>query len=191
MMESSALRQAIEIVHVPSQVRLVRSAPLPDGVLLLLRIAAGEEDAEAEASRLSDRPPEVVHRAAIFFIEQILLNPDADCYRVLGVSPEAGTNELRRNMALLLKWLHPDLDRNAARSALAKRVTMAWDSLKTPERRAAYDAHRRSGSKPAAGSPSRRSDRVKASKRAYSTTRSDRADLLRRGLSMLLGRPWR
>ena len=52
---------------------------------------------------------------------------------------EASHSELRRNMTLLLQWLHPDLDRREARSVFAARVTRAWNDLKTPERRAAYD----------------------------------------------------
>ena len=42
-------------------------------------------------------------------------------------------------MALLLRWLHPDLDRHGERSVFAARVTRAWNDLKTQERRAAYD----------------------------------------------------
>ena len=42
-------------------------------------------------------------------------------------------------MTLLLQWLHPDLDHREARSVFAAKVTRAWNDLKTPERRAAYD----------------------------------------------------
>jgi hypothetical protein len=46
-------------------------------------------------------------------------------------------------MAILLRWLHPDRDRYAERDAFAVRVTRAWNNLKTPEQRAAYDLLRR------------------------------------------------
>jgi hypothetical protein len=143
MNHAEALKIAIDLMHVPSGVRLVRSAPLPDGVLMLLRIAAGDEEATSEATDWAGRSRETVREAAAFFIEQILLCPDADSYRVLGASPEATSAELRRNMALLLRWLHPDLDRQGERSVFAGRVTLAWDDLKTQERRAAYDRSRR------------------------------------------------
>ena len=81
----------------------------------------------------------MVREAAAFFIEQILLYPDADSYRVLGARPGATYGELRRNMALLLRWLHPDLDPHGERTVFAARVTRAWNDLKTEERRAAYD----------------------------------------------------
>ena len=51
----------------------------------------------------------MVREASAFFIEQILLGPDADSYRVLGADRNAAAAELRRNMALLLRWLHPDM----------------------------------------------------------------------------------
>jgi hypothetical protein len=144
MGRAPALRVAIDLMHMPSRVRLVRSDPLPDGVLMLLQIAAGDKEAETDAAELTGRSHDVVREAAAFFIEQILLGPDTDSYRRLGASPQATSSELRRNMALLLKWLHPDLDRQGVRSLFARRVTGAWNDLKTPERRAAYDEARRS-----------------------------------------------
>src|ERR1700732_3248057 len=139
MSEKMALKVAIDLLHVPSQVRLVRSEPLPDGVLTLLRMAAGDDEAEHTAAATADRPREVIRRAAVFFIEQILFAPNTDSYRVLGVDPRARAGELRRNAALLLRWLHPDVDALGERSIFVSRVTEAWNNLKTPERRAAYD----------------------------------------------------
>jgi hypothetical protein len=45
-------------------------------------------------------------------------------------------------MALLLRWLHPDVAAGAERSVFTARITAAWDDLKTPERRAGYDETR-------------------------------------------------
>src|SRR5262249_93276 len=74
------------------------------------------------------------------------LHPYADSYRVLGATSEASYSELRRNMTLLLQWLHPDVDRGDGRSVFAARVTRAWNDLKTPERRAPYDRAQSSAS---------------------------------------------
>ena len=144
-----ALRIALDLRSVPSRVHHVRAEPLPEGVPLLLRIAAGEPDAERRALELIDRPLTEIREAAAFFIEQILLAPDASSYRVLGTTPEASSAELRRNMALLMRWLHPDVECEGERNVFAGRVTSAWDDLKTPERRAAYDRRRASVSPPA------------------------------------------
>ena len=133
------LKLAIDLVQCPSQVQALRSAPLPDGALILLRIAAGDEEATRQATASGSRSVDTVREAAGFFIEQLLLYHDADSYRVLGARPGATYGELRRNMALLLRWLHPDLDPGGERTVFTARVTGAWNNLKTAERRAAYD----------------------------------------------------
>src|SRR6188768_949068 len=105
MMErSDAMREAIGLLHCPSQVRTVRSAPLPDDLLLLLRIVSGDDEAMNQAAESEGRARDVIRNAATFFIEQVMLHPSADSYRVLGAGPNATFGELRRNMALLLRW---------------------------------------------------------------------------------------
>jgi hypothetical protein len=56
-------------------------------------------------------------------------------------------------MRWLMKWLHPDRERSGWESALAERVSSAWQDLKSRDRRGEYDrlhprgkseAHRRS-----------------------------------------------
>lgn len=196
MSDKMALKIAIELMHLPSQVRLVRSEPLPDGVLILLRIAAGDEEADRTAIDLMDRSRETIRQAATFFIEQILFAPNADSYRVLGANPQASAGELRRNVALLLRWLHPDLDHEGERSIFIGKVTAAWNNLKTPERRAAYDElSKPSGKNGKAKSGRRRSKRplsVALSRRAWRgadasvPSGADRIGFFRRALSVLL-----
>ena len=133
------VKVAIDLMHLPSQARRMRAAPLPDDVVVLLRVASGDEETISLAAEKLGRSRETVREAATFYVVQILLFPNADSYRVLGARPEATNGELRRNMTLLLRWLHPDLDRNEELSVFAARVTRAWNDLKTPARRAAYD----------------------------------------------------
>jgi hypothetical protein len=142
-MMATTVRRAVDLLFLPGQAKLIRFDPLPDDVSVLLRIAAGDGEATRQAAISVRQSCEVVRKAAAFFIEQALLFPGADSYRVLGVRPEAPSGELRRNMTLLLRWLHPDLDPMGERSVFAARVTAAWNDLKTPERRAAYDRLRR------------------------------------------------
>ena len=199
MDHAATVMLAIDLFHVPSQVRLMRSAPLPDGVSNLLHIAAGDEALTGQASDATGRPRERVREAAAFFIEQMLLHPEADSYRVLGVRSDASSDELRRNMALLVRWLHPDLDPQGQRSVFAHRVTRAWNDLKTDERRSAYDRSRRMTL--AQESLSRKKARASSGSRApmrrpYSQVPHrrplkpdlSRLGLLRRVLLLLLGR---
>jgi hypothetical protein len=140
MMEPAfALEAAIYLFEFPYQVKLFRARPLPKGTVVLLRIASGDMVSLRQAADQLRRDDETIQRAVNFFLEQVLLDPDADSYRVLGATPNVESDELRRNMALLLRWLHPDLAQNRGRSIFARRVTGAWNDLKTAERRAAYD----------------------------------------------------
>ena len=126
-------------MHVPTTVRLMRKSPLPADVGVLIRIAAGEDEALARAVETTGRSGREISAAAAFYIEQILLAPESDAYRMLGAATGATPVELRRNMALLMQWLHPDKNFSAERSVFASRVAAAWENLKTPERRLAYD----------------------------------------------------
>ena len=157
--EQAALTAALDLLTMPSRVRLVRSSPLPAGVALLLELAARDEAAGRAAVEITERPVQISQEAATFFIEQILLSPEADSYRILGANNLAPAEELRRNMAMLLRWLHPDLVQSGDRSIFARRVTAAWEDLKTPERRLAYDLARQKLIEAKSTSRSRRSGR--------------------------------
>jgi hypothetical protein len=135
----SAVRLAIDLLQAPSRVRIARARPLPGGVPFLLRVAARDADAEIEAARVSGRSVDFVREAAIFFVEQVLFGAESDSYRVLGSNRDASAAELRRNMALLLRSFHPDIERDQDRSMAVAKVTRAWDDLKSPDRRALYD----------------------------------------------------
>lgn len=186
----AAVKTAIDLLQVPSRVRRQKSRPLPDGVQMVLRIAAGDEAALSEASEAVGKPRVLIHTAAAFFIEQILLCPNADSYRVLGANRNATAGELRRNMALLLRWLHPDVNRGGDRSIFAGRVTQAWEDLKTPKRRAAYDSTRRaknakSHTRKMAGT--RRRLKRYGSRQSFDIGKDERRGFLRRAISLLLG----
>ncbi len=145
MHSADALVFALGMLDRPQSVRLARRSRLPDGMTLLLEIAAGEAEAVSQARRLTGRPEARLRKAAGFFIEQVLLEAAGDSYRVLGCNKGASNGELRRNMALIMRWLHPDLAANGSsdqyyNSILVSRVTQAWESIKTEERRSAYDA---------------------------------------------------
>jgi hypothetical protein len=195
--DQAALKVAIDLLHLPSRASHLRSDPLPAGVVMLLRIASGDAAATAEGVQLSGRSPEIIRDAAAFYIEQILLFPGASSYRILGASQNATAAEIRRNMACLLTWLHPDVNRSGGRSVFAGRVTRAWEDLKTPERRAVYDRVQLTAGKARARSrnipkhaKSLPSSRLTAShgKNGSGRGNTQQAGLLRRFLLVLFGR---
>ncbi len=163
MARADALAAALALLERPRTAKLAKLPHLPKGMTFLLEIAAGDASALGEAHRLSGRSEETLQKAAGFFIEQVLLHPQGDSYRVLGGDCETSSRELRRNMALIMRWMHPDVVSNGSsenhldRSLYTNRVNWAWESIKTEERRAAYNASlaakeskptRRPGSKP-------------------------------------------
>ena len=143
MDKGAGLRLAVDLLGAPSRIRHARSCELPDGVELVLRIAGQEKCAIDEAAKFCDHPRDFIERAAVFFIEQVLLTPGIDSYRVLGARRDASYAELRRNFLLLVKCLHPDQARGGERSALISKVIKSWNQLKTVERRATYDLEHR------------------------------------------------
>lgn len=143
---TAALIAALTVAREPSISRIAARSPLPPGVSFLLEVAAGNQDAVAAARAATGQSEETLRFAAGFYIEQVLFNREADSYRVLGGMQDMQSAELRLQMALLMKWLHPDITVNSEpnsdrdRQVFVSRVTRAWEDIKTDERRAAYDA---------------------------------------------------
>lgn len=181
MDQPTALRVAIDLFQVPSRVRHVREDALPEDVPSLLRIAAGEADAMAAAVETTGRSPDLLRKAATFYIEQILLAPGSDSYRVLGCTPAATAGDLRRNLALILRWLHPDVRGPSEGGVFAQRVTSAWETLKTADRRHNYDVSRQSKGAPATERPQTRAKLVAAGPQR--PRRTPLSQMLRRWLS--------
>lgn len=145
----AAVAAAVAIADRPAQVRLARRGSLPSGMPLLIAVAARDVHAIRQVTEHTSLSPAKLQHAASFFIEQILFHDENDSYRILGATPEATALEIRRNMALLMRWVHPDLDTtygkgqsNFSKSLYAGLVTRAWEDLKTAQRRQDYDSRR-------------------------------------------------
>lgn len=140
-----ALDAALALLKDPVSARGLHRTALPEGIPVLLAVAIGDEEVLAAAERRTGRARDVLLEAASFYVEQSLLSPSSDSYRVLGGTRASTHDELRRNMALLMRWLHPDLQAlrgtaaAANREVFSTRVTSAWGDLKSDERRETYD----------------------------------------------------
>jgi len=116
---------ALDLARMPALAQSMEKPPLPTDILEIMRIAAGSPEICQSASQVTGQPPAVLIEAARFYLQQMLLRPDADSYRVLGLAPDASRELARRHMQCLLQWLHPDVNRDWD-SAYAKRVLKAW-----------------------------------------------------------------
>jgi hypothetical protein len=134
-----ALEQALACHRAPGLLAAAHSRPLPEGMLLLLRLAAGDQAMAAQCAQASGESETEVAEAAAFFIQQVMFAPGTDSYRVLGVEPDAPDERIKEHYRWLVRWLHPDRNTGGWDSVYADRVNIAWQSLRVPERRRSYD----------------------------------------------------
>jgi hypothetical protein len=116
---------ALDLARMPALAHSIEKPPLPADIFEVMRIAAGSPEVCQLASQATGQPPAVLIEAARFYLQQVLLRPDADSYRVLGLAPGASRELARCHMRCLLQWLHPDVNRDWD-SVYAKRVLKAW-----------------------------------------------------------------
>jgi hypothetical protein len=136
----SALGLALDLLRMPRLAEPMRRAPLPPDMLSILQIAGGCQEARDRAEKETGEDAARILQAVTFYIQQVVLHPDADDHRVLGGSPSTPRGLLRQHRNWLLKWLHPDKLGDGWEAVLAQRVNTAWDRIA-----------RANGSAPAAG----------------------------------------
>lgn len=137
-----ALEQALAYYRAPALLSVARVRPLPEDVIDLLRIAAGDVASVAQCAASSGEGVGTVTDAAVFFVQQVLFAKGADSYRVLGVNADAPDARIKEHYRWLVRWLHPDRNRDDWDSVYADRVNAAWQVLRLPDRRRDYDRQR-------------------------------------------------
>lgn len=141
-----ALVAALALLRAPRSARPGPGEQLPAGTLSLLRIVAGDAEALAQAVATSRETADTVREAAAFYIQQVMFDPEANAYRVLGTGRDADPAQLRENHRWLARWLHPDRNPNSWEALYLDRVNQAWQRLRTPDRRERYNLELADGS---------------------------------------------
>ena len=137
-----ALDQALAFWRAPALLANARHRPLPDDVLDVVRIAAGDSNAAEQGAAATGTDPGELTEASAFYLQQLLFAPGTDSYRVLGVNPGTPDARIKEHYRWLVRWLHPDRNPDEWEALYADRVNRAWQDLRTPDKRAAYDAKR-------------------------------------------------
>lgn len=135
-----ALDWALALAKAPGERHALRQRPLPDGIGELLAIAAGSQDALARSAEHCGETPQHVLDAVRFYLREILFFHGADAYRNLGLTRGASGDEIKSHHRLLQQWLHPDRGGGELDEPFAAKVNVAWNQLRTEERRREYRA---------------------------------------------------
>ncbi len=125
-----ALEQALAYYRAPALLAMAAQRPLPEDVIVLLRLAAGDRGQAAQSAEASGESPERVAEAAVFFVQQVMFGAGDDPHRVLGVNPDAPPSRIREHYRWLVRWLHPDRNADDWDNVYADRVTRAWQQLR-------------------------------------------------------------
>lgn len=143
MPSSPAIVLALQFYQNPLLLRewLGKSLELPEGIGELVRVAGARQEGLQAAARTYQVDPDQLGEATRFFLQQVLLEPGAGHYRVLGVGPGADSALIRQQHRLLMRLFHPD--RHAGQECwtdvYAVRVNEAYNVLRRPDDRASYD----------------------------------------------------
>ncbi|TXH31488.1 MAG: J domain-containing protein [Burkholderiaceae bacterium] len=135
--ESDCIALAVAFFREPSRFPelLHGQQRLPAGVTALLQLAAPSRVNEAGDAWAEQQ------QAARFFIKNVLMAHHADHYRVLGVQPQAGMDDIKEHHRLLMRLFHPDRQAvpDEHNDAIAIRINQAYTLVRDPQARASYD----------------------------------------------------
>jgi hypothetical protein len=115
---------ALDVFKQPLLARKLKRGPLPEGLLEVIQIAAGETSDEK-----SDVSADQWQAAAQFYLQHVLISDTHNDYRQIGVNDDAPIEIIREHRRWLLKWLHPDRNKNKWESNLFLRVQEASAKL--------------------------------------------------------------
>ena len=138
-MSTDALELAMALHQAPIQRFALRDRPLPENMGLALQIASATQPQLENAAALFSESEETVLEAVRFYLHQVLFEPGTDAYRVLGLSADADSKQIRQHYIFLQRWLHPDRRGEDWEAVFATKVNWAWQQLRNPKAREAYD----------------------------------------------------
>jgi curved DNA-binding protein CbpA len=136
-----ALALAYHRVPLDHRERVAEIAILPEDMGRLLWLANGSAETLAAAARQVGAEAGEIRAAALFLLQRLCFARDASHYRILGLNPDATSEQIKEHHRLLMRLVHPD---RAGVSdfwvdSYAARVNEAYSVLSRPQTRAAYN----------------------------------------------------
>jgi hypothetical protein len=122
-MERDAMFFAVEAFRPTSLKKRTLSQVLPPGMLIVIKAAAGDEPTLAQQADIHRMGVEQVQEASKHYLLKLLLEPDNQGLRLLGLSAGASDSQIKDHKRWLLKWLHPDRNPNSWEQSLFHKVS--------------------------------------------------------------------
>ncbi len=131
MPDIATLRLIEEVRHDSERVVLLRESPLPEEIGEILALLGGHPERLLPAAAQLECEPEELLEAARHYVREVLLHPEADDARMLGITAASGPEDLKLNYRALQSWLHPDREGAPADAGdLSARLNAAWSRLR-------------------------------------------------------------
>ena len=124
-----AIDSALKAYRNPSHRQKLQQ--LPDGMLDVIKIAAGESEALQKVIELRNVPEKLVLEASKLYLQNILTRDVNNNFAALGLNQDASASDIKDHKRWLLKWLHPDRNPSKWESALFARVCSASAALQS------------------------------------------------------------
>ncbi len=131
MAGESALSLARALFDEPALRHDLRRRPVPGDLDQVLALIGNDGRQVERVAAALGADPGRLQQAARFYVQEILLFPGADDYRLLGVIPGTDSATLKHHYRILRSWLHPDrTDADPGRTAHAARINAAYRRLR-------------------------------------------------------------
>jgi hypothetical protein len=126
----AALSAALRLARNPTLASKLQAEELPAGIPRLIRVIAEPAVTASREAQVRGIRTTLLHKAAVFYLEQVLWMEGGSHLRALGLQPGASADEIADAAWRLMEWLHPFIGRADQEAAFADRVLEAWTALK-------------------------------------------------------------
>jgi hypothetical protein len=122
-MANQAMALAVEGYRTPSRMRKLQTVDALEGMLTVIKAAAGDEQTLLEQGAHYQADQVMVQEAAKFFLLRYLMAPGVKGIQLLGLKETASAVEIKDHKRWLMKWLHPDRNPSPWEQKLFHRIS--------------------------------------------------------------------